>query len=163
MRANVICGLCVCLGVTLLLVSGVVFIQDRRFFTTAPKDIQARLEDHRERFIGQHVLGYILAVIAIAVVIVSFACAVYDGIGKGYTFMDFFRRNMFILLFYKAYDIIFFDWLLLTRTHFFQHWYPETEGCAGYRNFGFNRKEQIKEILSFPLTAAIISLIAIMF
>ena len=28
-------------------------------------------------------------------------------------------------------------------SHFFQHYYPETEGCAGYHSFGFNRKEHL--------------------
>ena len=28
-------------------------------------------------------------------------------------------------------DIVFFDWFILTRTRFFQHFFPETEGCRG--------------------------------
>ena len=160
---TIICALGVCIGITLLLVSGVVFIQDRRFFTTAPKDIQERLTDHKERFMGQHILGYVLAAVSILIVTASFVYAACDGIAKGYGFIDFFLRNMFILLVYKVYDIICFDWLLLTRSHFFQHWYPETEGCKGYHSFGFNRREQIRETLTFPVIAGIISFIAVMF
>ena len=43
---------------------------------------------------------------------------------------------------------------LLTKSHFFQHFYPETEGCAGYRSFGFNRRGQIIRIIVFPFVAA---------
>jgi hypothetical protein len=35
--------------------------------------------------------------------------------------------------------------LLLTKTHFFQHFYPETEGCEGYHRFGFKRKGQLAD------------------
>ena len=27
---------------------------------------------------------------------------------------------------------------LITKSHFFQHYLPETEGCAGYHRFGYN-------------------------
>ena len=40
---------------------------------------------------------------------------------------------------------------LLTKTHFFQHYFPETEGCAGWQNFGFNRKEQIRQCIIIPV------------
>ncbi len=53
----------------------------------------------------------------------------------------------------KAFDIICFDWFLLTKSHFFQHFYPETEKCAGYHQFGFNRKEQLVRIIVFPFVA----------
>ena len=59
-----------------------------------------------------------------------------------------------MLYLWKAFDIIFLDWLLLTKTHFFQHFYPETECCEGYHSFGFNRKGQLIRIAVFPLVAA---------
>ena len=54
-----------------------------------------------------------------------------------------------MLYLWKAFDIICLDWFLLTKSHFFQHYYPETEGCAGYRSFGFNRKEQLTALFCF--------------
>ena len=55
------------------------------------------------------------------------------------------------------------DWLLLTKPHFFQRFYPETEGCAGYRSFGFNRKGQLIRIAVFPFAAAALSGICMLF
>ena len=52
------------------------------------------------------------------------------------------------------------DWLLLTKPHFFQRFYPETEGCEGYHQFGFNRKEQLTRIILFPFVAALMAGIA---
>ena len=40
----------------LLLYAAVAFIQDRRFFTTAPKAIQAAALEHEERFPGQRIM-----------------------------------------------------------------------------------------------------------
>ena len=57
----------------------------------------------------------------------------------------------------KAFDIIFLDWFLLTRSHFYQHYYPETEGCVSYRQFGFNRKQQIGKIVLFPFVALLLA------
>ena len=48
------------LSVCLLLYAAVALIQDRRFFTTAPKDIQAAAIEHPERFPGAHALGWVL-------------------------------------------------------------------------------------------------------
>lgn len=53
----------------------------------------------------------------------------------------------------KAFDIICSDWFLLTRSHFFRHYYPETEGCTGYHFFGFNRKEQLTRIILSPFVS----------
>ena len=40
-----------------------------------------------------------------------------------------------------AFDIICLDYFLLTKTRFFLYYFPETEGCAGWKDFGYNRKQ----------------------
>ena len=47
-----------------LICAAVGLIQDRRLFTTAPKDIQTAAQDHSERFPGQRMLGWMLAAIS---------------------------------------------------------------------------------------------------
>ena len=62
-----------------------------------------------------------------------------------------------------AFDIICLDYFLLTKTRFFLHYFPETEGCAGWKDFGYNRKQQTRQcILSLSgslITAWIFTLI----
>ena len=142
-----------------LIFAAVVFIQDRRFFTTAPKDIQAVAEDHPERFPGQHALGWVLAIFFIVLMVGAFVYGAYDGVKNGFTFWEHWLRFAMMLYLWKAFDIICLDWLLLTKSHFFQRYYPETEGCAGYSSFGFNRKEQLFRIAIFPFVAAAMALI----
>ena len=147
-------------AVCLLLFAAVALIQDRRFFTTAPKDIQAAAKDHPERFRGARVLGWKLAIISLLLMIGAFVYGGYDGVKNGFGFWQHWLRFALMLYLWKAFDIICLDWLLLTKSHFFQHFYPETEGCAGYHQFGFNRKEQLIRLTVFPFAAALMALIS---
>ena len=131
--------------------------------TTAPKDIQEAAKDHPERFHGARALGWKLAIICLLIMIGVFVWGGHDGVKNGFTFWQFFLRFILILYIWKAFDIICLDWLLLTKSHFFQHFYPETEGCAGYRQFGFNRKGQIIRIIVFPFVAAAFAGICMLF
>ena len=144
-----------------LICAAVGLIQDRRLFTTAPKDIQAAAQDHPERFPGQRMLGWKLAAICLLVMVGVFVYGGYDGIRQGYSFWRHFARFLTMLWLWKAFDIICLDWLLLTKSHFFQHFYPETEGCAGYHSFGFNRRGQLIRIAVFPFAAALMAGIAL--
>ena len=145
----------------LLILAAVGLIQDRRLFRSAPKDIQAAARDHPERFPGARALGWKLAVISVLIMIGAFVYGGYDGVRRGFTFWQFFLRFLVMLYLWKAFDIVCLDWLLLTKTHFFQHFYPETEGCAGYHSFGFNRRGQLIRIVVFPFVAALMAWIAV--
>ena len=157
MLLTVLLALAMIAGMVLLLFSAIALIQNRRFFTTAPKDIQEAVLDHPERFPGAHALGYTLAVFGMALIAGAFVYGAYDG----FTFWKFFLWFLAILYLWKAFDMVCFDWLLLTKSHFFQHYYPETEGCAGYSQPDFNRKEQLIRIAAFPLVAALLAGIAV--
>ncbi|MBR0134913.1 MAG: hypothetical protein IJM18_01815 [Clostridia bacterium] len=140
-----------------MLLSAVILVQDKRLFTTAPKDIRAAAKEHAERFPGARALGWVLIVLSVAAMLGAFVYGAYDGVKNGFTFLQFFLRFIIMLYLWKAFDIICLDWLLLTKTHFFQHFYPETKGCAGYSQFGFNRKGQLIRIAVFPIISLLIA------
>lgn len=142
-----------------LIYAAVGLIQNRKFFTTAPKDIQAAAKDHPERFRGARVLGWKLAILCILMMVGAFVWGGYDGVKRGFSFWEHFLRYAVMLYLWKAFGIVCLDWLLLTKSHFFQYFYPETEGCAGYHSFGFNRKGQTIRILVFPFVAALMALL----
>ena len=122
------------LSVCLLLYAAVALIQDRRFFTTAPKDIQAAAIEHPERFPGAHALGWALAIISLLAMIGAFVYGGRDGVKNGFSFFRHWLRFTVMLYLWKAFDVVCLDWLLLTKSHFFQRFYPETAGCAGMRS-----------------------------
>ena len=82
---------------------------------------------------------------------------------RKFSFAQFLIRFLVVLLGLKAFDIIALDYVLVTKTQFFQHYIPETKGCAGYHNFGYNRKEQLKRIVTLPLCAVLIAWICTLF
>lgn len=137
-----------------MLFAAVAFIQDKRFFGTAPKDVQERVLIHEERFPGMHILGYVLCVAAIAMIAGSVIIAVWDGIKRDYGFLQFFIRFMIMLEGYKIWDMLFLDNYLLTKSNFFQHYYPEIGDCKGVKEFGFNFKRQLLKLLViFPVVS----------
>ena len=149
------------LAVCLLLYAAVALIQDRRFFTTAPKDIQAAAVDHPERFPGARALGWLLAILSLVLMVGAFVNGGWEGVLRGSPFWQLFLRFAVMLYLWKAFDIVCLDWLLLTKSHFFQRFYPETEGCQGYHSFGFNRREQLIRLAVFPFAAALMALLSL--
>lgn len=150
-------------GVFLMLFAAVAFIQDRRFFGTAPKDVQEKVQDHEERFPGMHMLGYVLCVMAIAMIAGSVAIAVWDGIQRDFGFLQFFIRFMIMLEGYKIWDMLFLDNYLLRKSNFYQHYYPEIAGCESLIKFGFNFKEQLLKLLVvFPAVSLVIAGICVL-
>ena len=141
----------------------VALVQSKRLFTTAPKDLQAAALEHEERFPGARALGWFLLLLCVLLFLGVFIYAGWDGIQRGYGFWQFAGRFLTILYLEKAFDIIVLDWFLLTKSHFFQHYYPETEGCAGYHQFGFNRKEQLTRIILFPFVSMLLAWICTLF
>ena len=58
-----------CAGLFLLLWGAVGFVQDKRFFSSAPKEIQEAVQPKPERFAGQHVLGWCMLILALAMML----------------------------------------------------------------------------------------------
>ena len=163
MGVTLILSLILMAALFLMIFVAVALVQDRRLFTSAPKDIQEAATEHRERFPKARKLGWKLLIIIALAFPGAFLYGALDGIQNHYSLWMFFARFLTMLYLLKAFDIIFLDWFLLTKSHFFQHYYPETEGCAGYHQFGFNRKEQIGRIVLFPFVALLLAWICTLF
>ena len=118
-------------------------------------------------------LGFLLYLICVIGRILLILCALgfvgvivyggWDGVQKGFTFGQFLVRFRVILFGMKAFDIIGLDCILITKTQFFQHYIPETKGCAGYHRFGYNRKEQLGQILTLPFAALLTAWVCSLF
>lgn len=156
MKITFLLSLVLMASLFLMILAAVALIQSRKLFQSAPKDIQAAAQEHAERFRGARALGWIILAACVLSFLGAFVYGGWDGIRRGYGFWQFTGRFLTMLYLMKAFDILFLDWFLLTKTHFFQHFYPETEGCAGYSQFGFNRKEQLARIILFPFIAALL-------
>ena len=124
-----------------------------------PDDVKEKAREHKPPFRSAHVIGWILIVLAFGGFIGTFIYGGWDGISKDFSYIQFLVRFLIMLYGMKAFDILFFDYFILTKTHFFQHFVPETEGRAGWKQFGYNRKEQIKKVIMMLPCAAVNALI----
>lgn len=154
-----------CVSITLLLVAAVAFVQENKFFSSAPKEVRALFEQrNKELFYGARVIGWVMMTLSALAITGAFVIAVWDGFRNGFSFFQFFLRFAVMLTVYKAYDMIFFDWFLLCRFHFFQHYYPETAPALEGRKYGFNIKSQLlKLIVIFPAVSALAAWICMLF
>lgn len=147
-------------GLFLMLWGGVGFLQDKRFFSSAPKEGLAVIPDKLpEWFKGQHAVGWMMIVCSLLLMGGAIVIGAWDGVRNGFSFWQFFVRFLLMLLGLKAFDIIFFDWILLCNAgfNFFSHYYPETKAVLGRHLFGYNWKTHLAHIIAFPFVAALLA------
>ena len=124
-----------------------------------PEDVQERLRPRLDSLpmSPKRVLGWILLALFVAGYLMLLLIGGIDGRKRGFTFGQFFLRFFTVGAAIKAFDIIALDWFLLTKTRFFQHYFPETEGCAGWRDFGYNRRQQARQCALIVIGSAAIA------
>ncbi len=157
MLLTIFLALVFCGAITLLLVSAIVFVQDTRLFSSAPMEARALLKLRKEElFHGARTMSCVMMIISVLTILGVGVISIWDGLRSDYTFGQFFLRFVLIFTIYKAYDMVFFDWFLLCRFRFFQHYFPETAPALQDRRYGFNLKSQLlKLLIIFPAVPAI--------
>ncbi len=144
-------------GFFLMLLSAVGFIQDKKLFTSAPKEVQEAVLPRDERFPGAHAIGWIMLAAAVLMMIFPLIYGGIDGMSNDYNFMQYFIRFAVMFMLLKAFDIFFFDWFLLCHSNFFQHYYPETKPYLGPQQFGFNKKDHVVQIVGMIAASVVIA------
>lgn len=144
-------------AITLMMLSAVAFIQDKKFFSSAPKEAQeALLPRVNELFYGARTIGWTLMILSMLMILGVGVISIWDGIRSGFTFWQFFTRFVLIFTVYKLYDMICFDYFLLMKYKFFQFYFPEVEKVYANRKYGYNIKSQLLKLLViFPVASAI--------
>ncbi len=146
-----------CAAMALMLLSAVAFIQDNKFFSSAPKEVrEVIIQRDKELFYGARKIGWTLMIISILMVFGVGVVAIWNGIRSGFTFWQFFTRFVIITTVYKLCDMILIDDFLLLKSHFFQYYYPEGKTAMEGRKYGFNIKSQLlKLFIIFPAASAL--------
>ena len=154
-----------CAAITLMLLSAVAFIQKKAFFSSAPKEArEAILPREKELFVGARTIGWTLMIFSILLILGVGIVSIWDGFRSEFGFWQFFTRFVLIFTIYKVYDMVCFDYFLLMKFHFFQHYYPETESVYPLKKYGFNLKSQLLKLLVvFPAASAVAAWICSLF
>lgn len=146
-----------CVAITIMLFAAVAFIQDKKFFSSAPKEaVEAIKPRDKELFYGAKTIGWTLMVFSLLLILGTGVVSIWDGLRSGFNFIQFFLRFYLIFAIYKIYDIICFDYFLLMKYHFFQFYFPEVEEVYTGRKYGYNIKSQLLKLLViFPVASAL--------
>ncbi len=146
-----------CAAMALMLIACVAFIQDNRFFGSAPKEArEVIIQKDQELFYGARVIGWTLFIMSVLLILGVGVIAIWDGLRSNYTFQQFFIRFLLIFTIYKICDMSLIDYFLLLKFHFFQHYYPEAADVMKGRKYGFNIKSQLlKLFVIFPAVSAL--------
>lgn len=154
-----------CAAISLMLLSAVAFIQDKKFFSSAPKEAQEVIKPREtELFYGARVIGWALMAFSFLMIAGVGVISIWDGFRSGFTFGQFFLRFVLIFSIYKIYDMVCFDYFLLMRYRFFQHYFPEVESVYSNRKYGFNIRSQLfKLLVIFPAASALAAWICTLF
>ena len=134
-----------------------VFLIPKFAVTSMPEDIKAIVRQRPDLPRWKTILGYCCAAVIFAGLLGAFIYAGVDAARNNFSFFETFLRFFILLMGYKLFDIVCLDWWLITKSHLFQRVFPETEGCEGYRQFGFNRKKQLARLIAFPILSLVIA------
>lgn len=146
-----------CSAMALMLISAVAFIQDNKFFSSAPKEAKEVLvQRETELFYGARIIGWSLFIMSILMILGVGVIAIWDGLRSGFNFWQFFIRFVLIFTIYKVCDMTLIDNFLLLKFQFFQYYYPEAANVMIGRKYGFNIKSQLlKLFIIFPAASAL--------
>ena len=154
MKITILATVMIMAAYFLILYGGVGFIQDKRFFSSAPKENLDAIPDTKERFPGAHIVGWVIEGVAILLFLGAAVLAVWNGVENGFGFGRFFARFLTMLYCIEIYDILFFGWVLLCHSNFFPHFYPELKGIVGPHMFGYNKKTHMRHfVIYIPICA----------
>ena len=157
MLLTIFLSIVLCAAITLMLLSAVAFIQNEKFFSSAPKEAWELIQPReKELFFGARIIGWTLVGFAVVLILGVGVIAIWDGFRSGFSFSQFFLRFVLIFTVYKLYDMICFDYFLLMRFHFFKYDYPEVGSVYPLKKYGYNIKSQLlKLFIIFPPASAL--------
>lgn len=152
-------GLVCCLAVVLMFDFVAVIPKFGSEHFGAPEEIKAFAKGLPKKPWYVNLLGVLIFLGGFAGVAAVLVWAVRDSLQEQLTFWEVFLRFFVILVGYKCFDIVVFDWLMLTKWKLPLKIYPETAGSAAYSSFGFNRKSQTLKLILFTGLSLVIAFI----
>ena len=149
MGITMLLTLCNTVLLCLMILAATVFMPYRGLAKNFPKDVQEALKPRLDEIDRQpkapKFFGGFLIIIMFLLFIAVFIIGGIDGMHHDFTYGQYLLRFLIITFGTKAFDIIALDYFLLTKTSFFPHFFPETKGCAGWQQFGYNRKQHLRQ------------------
>lgn len=122
-----------------------------------PEDIRETAKDHPEPPKWKQMIAHVLLGVFLLAFLGGIVFLGIDGLQHGYGFWKLTLRFVIALYIIKLFDIVVQDQWLVMTSGFFQRIFPETKDCAGWHDRGFNRKNQMVRLISFPFLCMLTS------
>ncbi len=123
MIVTVVLSLIGCIAFFLLILGVTVTLPSPGLISFFPEDVQQRLRPRVENkpMTFKRFMGWVILAAFCILYIGLFVYGAADGIKNGYSFWQFLLRFFIVGASMKVFDIVFFDYFILTKTRFFQH------------------------------------------
>ncbi len=128
-----------------------------------PEDVRFAAKYHPEPEKWKQLMAHLLLLAFLMAMIAGIIYLGIDGVRSGYGFWMLTLRFIILLYVMKAFDIIVQDQWLVMTVGYFKKIFPETAGCAGWKDRGFNNKNQMIRIIAYPFLAMITALLFLLF
>lgn len=155
MIKTIVVALVLCLIEILVIVIASPMAKPSLVLRFLPEDVRLAAKDHPEPPKHRQIIAHLLLAFFL---IAMFAGMIYlgiDGIKNEYGFWKLTLRFIILLYVMKAFDILVQDQWLVMTVGYFKKIYPETADCEGWKDRGFNNKNQIVRIVAYPLLCMI--------
>ena len=97
----------------------------------APDDIKVMMSKLPDKPIWVNIIGGLIMILGLLAIAAVLGWAIVDTVKFSLTFQQAFVRFLILFEGYKLFDIIFFDYLMLTKLRLPTKVYPETVGARG--------------------------------
>ena len=150
MTITIILTITGCILLFLMILDATLTLPSSSLIKYFPEDVQKKLKSRLENLplTPKRIAGCIILVLLGLAWLALFFVGGFLGRADRFTFINHLIRFLIIGFGIKLFDIVCLDFILLTKTKFFQHFFPETKDCKGWHQFGYNRKQQIKQCVS---------------
>ena len=115
-----------------------------------PKDVYEAGKDHPAPPLPKRILCHLLLFRAGACMVRAWRKIAEDIRKRKLAFGEAYKRLLTFWMVVKAFDIICLDQILCMSTDYYQRCYPETRECAGWKDRGWNSKNQALTLVLFP-------------
>lgn len=147
---TIIVSLILCIIEILVLVTVSPMVKPDIILRFLPEDVRQAAKGHEEPPKSKQMIGYLLLALCLIAFLGGMFYLGIDGIRNGYGFWKLTLRFIIMLYIIKAFDIIVQDQWLVMTLGFYKKIFPETADCEGWKNRGFNNKNQLIRIVLYP-------------
>ena len=153
----VITALILCLIEMIVIVTASPMAKPSLVLRFLPEDVREAAKDHPEPAMHKQITAHILLAVFLLSILAGVIYIGTEGIKDGCGFLSLTGRFIVMLYIMKAFDIIVQDQWLVMTVGYFRKLYPETADCKGWKDRGFNNKNQIIRIIAYPFHSMIIA------